>query len=113
MGPLSEHDYHDVLSCSDVHFYLSVPFVLSWSLLEAMAVGLPIVSCNTPPVLEVLSHNENALLSDFFDIDAHVSNICSFLDDPSLSKSLGDSAQGSASRYSCETGFEQWSVILP
>ena len=70
MGPLSESDYHDVLACSDVHFYLTIPVILSWSLLEAMGVGLPIVSCTTPPVLEILTNQVDSLLEDFFDIDS-------------------------------------------
>ena len=43
-GSISESKYHEILSISDIHYYLSVPFVLSWSLLEAMSVGIPIVA---------------------------------------------------------------------
>ena len=39
LGALQTEEYHDVLAISDVHLYLTVPFVLSWSLLEAMAAG--------------------------------------------------------------------------
>ena len=101
LGPLPEHQYHQVLACSDVHLYLTVPFVLSWSLLEAMAVGIPIVSCKTPPVLEVLEHNRNSLLSDFFDIEAIVSNIGAFLDNSKNLLCCQSSAQKDSERYSC------------
>ena len=54
MGSLQTNAYQRVLACSDVHLYLTVPFVLSWSLLEAMAAGCSIVASDTPPVREVL-----------------------------------------------------------
>ena len=47
LGALQENAYHHLLASSDVHFYLTVPFVLSWSLLEAMAAGCSIVSSYT------------------------------------------------------------------
>ena len=65
-GGLQTEAYHDVLACSDVHLYLTVPFVLSWSLLEAMAAGCALVCSATPPVEEVLDHGTSALLVDFF-----------------------------------------------
>ena len=64
MGPLQTDDYHTVLAWSDVHLYLTVPFVLSWSLIEAMAAKCCIVGSATPPVEEVLE--ELSLLSGFF-----------------------------------------------
>ena len=56
LGSLQTDDYHRVLASSDVHLYLTVPFVLSWSLLEAMAAGCSIVASDTPPVREVIRH---------------------------------------------------------
>ena len=44
LGSLQTEAYQSVLACSDVHLYLTVPFVLSWSLLEAMAAGCCIVA---------------------------------------------------------------------
>ena len=55
LGSLQTEDYHRVLASSDVHLYLTVPFVLSWSLLEAMAAGCSIVASDTPPVREVIT----------------------------------------------------------
>ena len=49
MGSLQTEAYQQVLACSDVHLYLTVPFVLSWSLLEAMAAGCCIVASDTSP----------------------------------------------------------------
>lgn len=63
-------EYLRLLRASSVHVYLTVPFVLSWSLLEAMSCGCLIVAADTEPVREVMRHNENGLLTAFKDHEA-------------------------------------------
>jgi glycosyltransferase involved in cell wall biosynthesis len=71
-----------VLKVSSVHVYLTVPFVLSWSVLEAMATGCLVVASQTPPVTEVIREGENGLLVDFLDHRALAERIGEALDHP-------------------------------
>lgn len=67
LGTLDRLRYRQVLRAATVHVYLTVPFVLSWSLLEAMATGCLIVGSDTAPVREVIAHGRNGLLADMRD----------------------------------------------
>lgn len=65
-GGLAYEHYRQLLRNSSVHVYLTRPFVLSWSMLEAMACGCLVVASDTEPVREVIRHGYNGLLCDFF-----------------------------------------------
>ena len=66
IGTLPYDQMLDVLRVGAAHLYLTFPFVLSWSMLEAMACGVALVASDTKPVREVVQHGVNGLLADFF-----------------------------------------------
>lgn len=70
VGNIGYGDFLSLLAISSVHVYLTYPFVLSWSLIEAMAMECLIVGSDTAPVREAIRHGENGLLVDFFDTKA-------------------------------------------
>ena len=112
LGILQDAEYQQVLACSTVHLYLTVPFVLSWSLLEAMAAGCVLVASATAPVQEVLEDGVSALLVDFFDPDAQARALNRLLDDLTLSKALAAAAQKKAREYTSSMGLSAWGSVL-
>tara|TARA_B100000674_G_C37932762_1_gene958779 strand:- start:40 stop:1197 length:1158 start_codon:yes stop_codon:yes gene_type:complete len=112
MGPLQTSDYHAVLAWSDVHLYLTVPFVLSWSLIEAMAARCCIVGSATPPVEELLQEGRSARIVDFFDVSAQVRAIEELLDNPGERQRLAAAAALKAREYSSADGLERWLQLI-
>ncbi len=78
---------------SAAHVYLTYPFVLSWSVLEAMACGALVVGSATPPVEEVLRNGANGLLANFWDTGAIASEIVAALDTPDRYRAMRMSAR--------------------
>ena len=82
----------DLLSLSDLHVYLTVPFVLSWSLMNALACGCVVLASDTEPVREVLTDGETGLLAGFFDVEAFTRRALDVLRDPPAFRGLGEKA---------------------
>ena len=70
LGRVTHRAMIDALSISRAHIYYTYPFVLSWSLLEAMACECPIIASDTAPVRDAMTDGETGVLRDFFDVDA-------------------------------------------
>lgn len=92
-GYLPYSDHLKVLQASSVHVYLTYPFVLSWSMLEAMATGCLVLGSDTPPVREMIQDGENGLLVDFFKPDRIADRISEILDHPDRMASLRQKAR--------------------
>ena len=90
------------------HVYLTDPFVLSWSLLEAMACGAVVIGSATPPVQDVILDGVNGHLVDFFDAEALARRIAAVLADPASQQPL----RAEARRHVVER-FDLQTVCLP
>ena len=108
VGRLARADYLTVLSLSAVHVYLTVPFVLSWSMLEAMAMRCPLVASDTAPCREVIESGLNGVLVDFFDVDALAEQVHRLLADPARGAALGGEARRTVKkRYRLDRALEK------
>ena len=112
-GPLPYVDYQRVLRASTVHVYLTYPYILSWSMIEAMSCGCTLIASDTSPVREVVEHEMNGLLVDFFSPSALASQIERALDDAELRRRLGVAARQTAlDRYDMEKLMPQHFQLL-
>lgn len=82
-----------LMQVSAVYIYLTYPFVLSWSLMEAMSTGCLIVASRTAPVQEVIEHGRNGLLVDFFDHQALAATVADALERRAELQHLRDAAR--------------------
>jgi glycosyltransferase involved in cell wall biosynthesis len=93
----------EVLGRSDLHVYLSVPFVLSWSLVNALSAGCLVLAGDVPPVREVIEPGRNGLLGPLFDTEELARLALSTLDDPAVFSPLREAARRLAKeKYSLE-----------
>lgn len=103
-GSLPYDDYLKVLQVSRVHAYLTYPFILSWSMLEAMAAGCVVLGSATAPVEEVLVHGRNGLLFPFRSHESLASQAIEALADPERFRPLREEARRTIlERYDFET----------
>ena len=108
LGQVPYHFFIPLLQLSTVHVYLTYPFVLSWSLLEAMSAGCAIVASDTEPLREAIVHNETGKLINFFDPTALVQSVCELLNNPVERTRLGANARAFA-----QANYDLQTVCLP
>ena len=80
VGRVPHLQLRKLMQVAQVHTYLTYPFVLSWSMLEAMSQGCLVVGSRTAPVEEVVEHGNNGLLVDFFDAQALADTVADALE---------------------------------
>jgi len=93
LGSLPYADLLSLFQVSAVHVYLTYPYTLSWSVLEAMACGVAVVGSDTGPVAELISHDHNGLLVPFQDEGALAGALLSLLLDHRRRERLGHAAR--------------------
>jgi glycosyltransferase involved in cell wall biosynthesis len=108
LGTIPYTSYVNLLSVTRVHAYLTYPFVLSWSMLEAMSAGALVVGSATPPVQEIIRHGENGLLVDFFDTERWSATLVEALAEPAKFAPLREAA-----RRTIVEGYDLKSKCLP
>jgi glycosyltransferase involved in cell wall biosynthesis len=108
LGNISYQHFIPLLQISTVHVYLTYPFVLSWSVFEAMSAGCAVVASNTQPLHEAITDNETGMLVDFFAIESWVEKISQLLDNPEQRAYLGKNA-----RIFAQTHYDLQTVCLP
>jgi len=112
LGRMPYAQYVRVLQVSAAHVYLTYPFVLSWSMIEAMACGAPIVASDTAPVREMISAGRNGYLVDFFDARAMAQTTLQALATPQASGELASQARRDAQAYGQQRGLEGYERLL-
>lgn len=100
MGKVPYDQFVTLMQVSRAHAYLTYPFVLSWSMIEAMSAGAHVIGSATAPVQEVIQHEVNGSLVDFFDVAGWSAKLTEALADPLKFQPLRDAARQTAlSRY--------------
>ena len=104
LGRVLPEQLADILRISDLHIYLTAPFVLSWSMLDAMATGCVVLAADVPPVREVIEPGHNGLVEALFDVEGLTDTALRVLADPAEFAPLGRAArQTIEENYSLET----------
>jgi glycosyltransferase involved in cell wall biosynthesis len=92
-GRIEPQQLARLLAAADLHIYLTVPFVLSWSMVDAMSCGAVVLASATTPVVEMIRDGENGLLANFFEPDEFAAKAVRVLRDPSAHRPLGRAAE--------------------
>ncbi len=78
---------------SDLHIYLTAPFVLSWSVINAMSCGCVVLGSDVGPVQELMEPGVSGLIEPLFDVDRLTSTALRVLNDPAEYAPLGEAAR--------------------
>ncbi|NKI69939.1 glycosyltransferase [Collimonas pratensis] len=108
LGKVPYSSFVKILQVSRVHVYLTYPFVLSWSMLEAMAAGCLVVGSRTSPIEEIIRDGENGLLVDIFSPEEIAERVIDALTDKHAHNTIRDNA-----RRTIVENYDLKSICLP
>ena len=111
-GKIPRAAYRKVLQVSAAHIYLTYPFVLSWSLLEALSTGCMVIGSRTAPVEEVIRDGENGVLVDFFDIEVIADRALEVLSDLDMHKTMCEKVRNSVKRFDRDEVLKRYQALL-
>jgi glycosyltransferase involved in cell wall biosynthesis len=113
LGRVPHGRMHDALRLSTAHVYYTYPFVLSWSLAEAMALGCYVIGSDTPPVRDAIEDGVNGKLLPFFDVEALSEALIAACRDPGAAAPLRAAARETAvEKFNQAKGREAWLALL-
>jgi len=93
LPPLQYSDYVKVLQHSWVHVYWTIPFILSWGLMESLACGCSVVASSTEPVREMIQPGQQGVLVDYFDSQGLADRVDELLQNPQRRSQLSQQAR--------------------
>ena len=113
LPPLAHRELLALFRISAAHVYLSYPYALSWSVLEAMACGALVVGSDNPPVSELIHHGHNGLLVPFNDPDRLAESLLAVLADPGAFAAMAEAGRATvAARYEVNRAAEAFEALI-
>lgn len=112
LGKVPYEDYKRVLQVSSAHCYLTYPFVLSWSCLEAMATGCLMVASDTAPVREVLQDRRNGHITASVSPEAVAASLASALEGQQGKRAMGEAARCRVAGLARALGVSHFDALL-
>jgi glycosyltransferase involved in cell wall biosynthesis len=113
VGPLPYPELCALLQLTSAHVYLTYPYALSWSLIEAMACAAPVVGNHSGPLDDVLLDGHNGLLINFNDPGQLSAALARLLADPALQQRLGAAARQTVQQdYGLELALERYEQLF-
>ncbi len=113
LPPLPHRELMALFRVSAAHVHLSYPYALSWSVLEAMACGAPVVGSDNPPLSELIRHGHSGLLVPFNDTDRLAEELLAVLADPGRFAAMAEAGRATvAARYEVNRAAEAYEALI-
>jgi glycosyltransferase involved in cell wall biosynthesis len=112
LGPLPRVEVLELFRAADAALLSSSWENFPHTVVEALAVGTPVIATRSGGVAEVVRDGENGLVVAPGDLAALTASIRRYFDDEALRRTLRANAIGSVAEYGAERVYEQLEQIL-